>query len=88
MKRTIGYTITAALAAVSFSAPLFADDTFPLSVNESGPVYPQHARVPTGAIGATQSNAPARQVGSATFEVQTPSSVNESAPWLSGTGRR
>ena len=88
MKRTIAYTLTAALAAVSFSAPVFADDTFPLSVNESGPVYPQHARVSTSATGATQSNAPVREVGSVTFEVQTPSSVDESAPWLTGTSRR
>ena len=88
MKRTASYTLTAALAALSFSAPVFADDTFPLSVNEAGPVYPQHAVVSTIATGATQSNAPAREVGSATYEVKTPLSVDESAPWLTGSGRR
>lgn len=89
MKRTIGYTLTAALAALAFSTPVLANDTFPLSVNESGPVYPQHAKVPDVPAGATRSNAPARQVGSAApYEVQAPSSVSESAPWLTGTARR
>ena len=88
MKRTIGYTLATAFAGLSVSAPVFANDPFPLSVNESGPVYAQHATVPTVPSGATQSNAPAREVGSALYQVQTPSSVSESAPSLTATDRR
>jgi hypothetical protein len=100
MARTISHMIAAGVAALSLSAGAFANDTYPLSANESGPVYPQYSTAPAqreGAtrgdapardVGATQSNAPAREIGSRSYEVQTPSSVSESAPWLTGSGRR
>ena len=88
MTRTLSHTICAALAALALSAGAFAKDTPPLSVNESGPVNPQRATVHEAPVGATQGRAPVRAVGSGHYEVQTPSSVSESAPWLAGTQRR
>ena len=88
MKRTISYMLAAGFTALALSGPTLADDTYPLSVNESGPVYPQHAAVPAVPRGATSSNSPAREIGSVRTEVQTPTSVSESAPWLAGTDRR
>lgn len=57
---------------------------FPSSPNESGPAVQQH--VATGsAVGATADRASLGTGGyqqRGTYEVQTPSSPNESAPWL------
>jgi len=91
MTRKVSLT-AAALLAASFSAGAFANDTFPLSVNETGPVYPQHASVPAY-IGASSQAAPERNIrsdvrDSKSYEVQTRSSVSESAPWRTGIERR
>ena len=69
----------------------------PSSVNESGAVPPTHHQVaPSNSAPATGRSAQAaaqrdvRGYGSAagTYEVQTPSSVNESAPWLANERTR
>ena len=94
MSRKLSHAIAAGLAALSLSTGALADDTFPLSVNESGPVYPQHATAPAqgaiaaAAVGATKGTAAGGGFGSGNYEVRTPASVNESAPWLTGTDRR
>ena len=92
MTRKLSSVIAAAIIGALLSVGALANDTFPLSVNETGPVYPQHATVPAY-VGASSQTAPARDIRShsgtsQSYEVQTPSSVNESAPWLTGTNRR
>ena len=72
--------------AIMIGAAVYANDG-PLSVNESGPVSVDHAPAPSNAAPAIGRSASApeprelRGMGT-TYEVQTPSSVNESAPWL------
>ena len=70
--------------ALSLSGGLVHATDFPSSPNETGPVtVGTSSAVP--AIGATDGRAPSgtvefREAGR--YEVRTPSSVNESAPWL------
>ena len=92
MNRKTSLLLAAAVAAATTSVGALANDTFPLSVNESGPVYAQHERAPVN-VGASRADAAQRQLSSqdarsGAIEVQTPASVSESAPWLTGTGRR
>ena len=72
-------------------AAVYADDA-PLSVNESGPVSANHEVAPTNAqpaVGRSRQLEKPREIrGSGSYEVQTPSSVDESAPWLTGQPRR
>jgi hypothetical protein len=86
--------IAAGFGALSLlaGAAVYAQDV-PLSVNESGPVPGNHEVAPSNqspATGRSGTAAVTRDVrGPYTYEVQTPSSVSESAPWLTGqTGRR
>ena len=82
--------------ALIVGAAVQADDR-PSSPNESGTVPPTHHEVaPTNSAPATGRSAQAtaqrdvRGYGSAagTYEVQTPSSVSESAPWLANDPTR
>lgn len=72
-------------------AAVYAHDV-PLSVNESGPAAANHETAPSNAapaLGRSGQRSQAREIrGSDTVEVQTPSSVNESAPWLTGNFSR
>lgn len=72
-------------------AAVYAHDA-PLSVNDAGPTLPNHEVAPSNAqpaVGRSRQAAQSREVrGSSSFEVQTPSSVDESAPWLTGQPRR
>ena len=90
MLRKVSIAVLAA-AAVSASAGAFANDSvFPFSVNESGPVIAEHAAAPSQPTGHTTSAAPVRELQGGTEADRTPSfpsSVSESAPWLSGTTR-
>ena len=92
--RKLSTFITAGFGALSLlaGAAVYAHDA-PLSVNDSGPVSGNHEVAPTNKSPATGRSGVAaitRELrGPNTYEVQTPSSVNESAPWLAGqTGRR
>lgn len=92
----ISKLIAAGVGALSLAAgaAVYADDA-PLSVNESGAVSANHATAPTNSAPATERTGSTRQTrevrsgsySSGTFEVQTPSSVSESAPWLTGQQR-
>lgn len=98
MARKISHVIAAGLGALAFgaAAAVYADGA-PSSVNESAPVSARHGvPAPTAsgsAVGRSGHSSGMRDVrgpsayaasSSGTFEVQTPSSVNESAPWLTG----
>ena len=97
MTRKLSRIISAGTAALSLSiaAAVYAHDA-PTSVNESGPVSANHEIAPSSAspaVGRSNHTTQARELrgpqpfdapGAGTFEVQTPSSVNESAPWLTG----
>lgn len=88
--------IAAGLGALTLSvgAAAYADDA-PLSVSESGAVSADHQIAPTESAPATgrsgydsqQREVRGGSYDSRTFEVQTPSSVNESAPWLTERDR-
>lgn len=92
----ISKLIAAGFGALSLAAgaAVYADDA-PLSVNETGPVSANHQMAPTESASATGRSGYDRQARevrggsseSGTYEVQTPSSVNESAPWLTGQDR-
>ena len=89
MARKLSTFITAGFGALSLlaGAAVYAHDV-PLSVNEAGPVSGNHEAAPTNkspATGRSGVATGAREVrGPSTYEVQTPSSVDESAPWLAG----
>ena len=94
MARKLSRFIIASCGAVSLlaGAAVYAHDV-PLSVNEAGPVPGNHEVAPTNKSPATGRTSDATTTGEVrgpnTYEVQTPSSVSESAPWLAGqTGRR
>lgn len=97
MNVRISKLIAAGIGALSLAtgAAVYADDA-PASSNESGPVSANHQIVPTQSAPATGRSGYDRQArevrggsyGSGTFEVQTPSSVNESAPWLTEQDKR
>ena len=94
MTRKFSRFITAGFGALSLlaGAAVYAHDV-PLSVNDAGPVAANHEAAPTNkspASGRSGAASVTREVrGPNTYEIQTPSSVNESAPWLAGqTGRR
>ena len=80
------FAIAASAASILAAGAAGATD-FPLSVNDAGPVIvEQHAQ--PAAQGST-SGGSYREVASdagarAAYEVRTPSSVDESAPWLTG----
>ena len=90
MLRKVSLAVLAA-AAVSASAGAFASDSvFPFYVNESGPVVAEHAAAPSQPTVRATTAGPVREIagGNATAQVSAfPSSVNESAPWLTGTAR-
>lgn len=90
MLRKVSIAVLAA-AALSVSAGAFASDSvFPSSVNESGPVLPDHATAPSQATGRTTNAAPVREIQGGTAAARSsafPSSVSESAPWLTGATR-
>lgn len=98
MLRKISAALTVSVTALSFlaAAPVVAND-FPLSVNESAPTNVDHGLSPTqkppaapvGRMGQRSGGGEvsARVYGSPTYEVQTPSSVSESAPWRTGGQR-
>jgi hypothetical protein len=82
MSRTL--SILLAAAALSLSGGLVHAADFPSSPNETGPVVVENSSV-AAALGATRDDAPVRteqfrEAGS--YEVRTPSSISESAPWL------
>ena len=89
MTRKHSRLIAAGFGALTMlaGAAVYAHDV-PLSVNDAGPVAANHETAPTNAapaVGRSGQRSQAREMrGSDTFEVQTPSSVNESAPWLTG----
>ena len=94
MTRKVSHLIAAGFGALSMvaGAAVYAHDA-PLSVNEAGPVAANHEVAPSNAapaaVGRTSTPTQSREVrGSYTFEVHTPSSVNESAPWLAGQPAR
>jgi hypothetical protein len=77
-------SILLAAAALSLSSGFVHADGFPSSPNETGPVAIESSSG-TAAAGATREDAPLRTVGprdADSYEVRTPSSINESAPWL------
>lgn len=96
MSRKFTAVIASASMALAFLAAGGANaDDKPVSVNESAPARAGHQTVPTAgqraseARGGLRESAPVRELGfqssdSRAYEVQTPSSVNESAPWLAG----
>ncbi len=95
MLRKLNVVIAAGFGALSFAggAGAFGTVDFPTSVNESDPIMAQHATAPSAtapkmAVGGTRDAAPMRELGSMTYEVQVPSSVNESAPQLTGSRHR
>ena len=83
MKRHITIAIAAAFAALS-AATAGANDVFPSSVNESGPVYAPHATAAQApqASGASNAAAAGGEVRFGDRNIPFPSSVSESAPWL------
>lgn len=89
MTRKHSRLIAAGFGALTMlaGAAVYAHDV-PLSVNEAGAVAANHETAPSNAAPAVgrsgQRAQPGEVRGSSTFEVQTPSSVNESAPWLTG----
>ena len=101
MTRKLSKLIAAGAGALSLlaGAAVYADDA-PLSVNESGPMSANHERAPTEsspAVGRSDRQLQTREIRGSiysnvndarSFEVQTPSSLNESAPWLTGQERR
>lgn len=90
MLRKISIAVLSA-AAVFASAGAFASDSaFPFSVNESGPVIADHAAAPSQPAGRSNDAAPVREIrggNAALVSPSFPSSVSESAPWLTGTTR-
>ena len=91
MVRKLTAVIAASAAALSFlAAPVGAKDV-PSSVNESGFVGSHHDRAtvqrPIGRAGQAAGAGELRGTHSSGYAVQTPSSVNESAPWLAGGQR-
>lgn len=77
-------SILLAGTALSLSAGLVHASDFPSSPNETGPVVVESSSA-VPAIGATDERAllgtvEFREAGS--YEVRTPSSINESAPWI------
>lgn len=87
------FVLFASAAATALSASVAtANDTFPLSVNESGPVYPQHQAAPANVGSTSQTSASgvvvSPRAAATQYEVRTPSSVSESAPWrVENSGR-
>lgn len=95
MTRNLSQFIAAGLGALALAsgAAVYADDA-PLSANESGAISAQHSlaaptaasgevgRSPSAAYGEVRGSQRSDASGSGIFEVQTPSSVSESAPWL------
>ena len=82
MSRKLSILFTA--TALSLSGGLVHAAGFPSSPNETGPVQVESSNA-APATGATRERAPSttvefREAGS--YEVRTPSSSNESAPWL------
>ena len=77
-------SILLAASALSLSGGLGYASDFPTSPNETGPVTVESSRG-APAVGATREDAPLRTVeprDAGSYEVHTPSSINESAPWL------
>lgn len=93
MTQKVSILFAAGAGALSLlaGAAVYAHDA-PMSVNESGPVSANHQIAPTNsepATGRSQRATEVREVrGPSPVEVQTPSSVDESAPWLTGQPRR
>lgn len=95
MVRKLSRVVAAGFGALTLlaGAAVYAHDA-PLSVNE-GPVSPNHEVAPSNsqpALGRSRQVTPPREIrgsgDSGSYEVQTPSSVDESAPWLTGQPRR
>ena len=92
MVRKLSKVVAAGFGALTLlaGAAVYAHDA-PLSVNE-GPVSPNHEVAPSNAqpaVGRSRQVTQPREVrGPTSYEVQTPSSVDESAPWLTGQPRR
>ena len=89
MTRKVSHLVAAGFAGLSLiaGAAVYAHDA-PLSVNEAGAVSANHEIAPSNAapaVGRSDLGARTRDLrGANTYEVQTPSSVSESAPSLTG----